>query len=49
VLFDVPTGAYRLRLADDSDPDNEKTALVDIPLQFTPSLPRPEPGGTPGR
>ncbi len=37
VAFDVPTGAYRLRLADDSDPENEKVALVDIPVQLAPA------------
>jgi hypothetical protein len=35
VLFDVPTGAYRLRVTDDStDPAQEKSALIDIPLRL---------------
>lgn len=36
VLFDVPPSAYRLRVSNDADPDNERAALVDIPLHFTP-------------
>jgi hypothetical protein len=40
VLFDVPAGAYRLRLADDSDdPAREKSALVEIPLRLEPEPP----------
>ncbi|MGA2434831.1 MAG: DUF4352 domain-containing protein [Bryobacteraceae bacterium] len=36
VLFDVPTGAYRLRVTN-GDPDNPNFALVDIPVQFGPA------------
>jgi hypothetical protein len=37
VLFDVPTGAYRLRVTDGStDPAQEKSALIDIPLHLEP-------------
>jgi hypothetical protein len=37
VLFDVPVGAYRLRVADGSiDPTQEKWALIDIPLRLEP-------------
>lgn len=37
VLFDVPTGAYRLRVTDDSpEPGTEKTAFVDLPLRLEP-------------
>jgi hypothetical protein len=36
VLFDVPTGAYKLRISDESDPDKPKAALIDIPLQLAP-------------
>ncbi len=35
VLFDVPTGSYRLRLAS-SEADAPDFALVDIPLQIAP-------------
>jgi hypothetical protein len=41
ILFDVPTGPYRLRLVNDADPDNEKVALVDIPVQLGPTVPQP--------
>jgi hypothetical protein len=41
VLFDVPTGPYRLRLVNDTDPDHEKVALVEIPVQLGPSVPQP--------
>jgi hypothetical protein len=37
VLFDVPTGAYRLRVTDDSpEAGTEKVAVVDIPLRLEP-------------
>jgi hypothetical protein len=39
VLFDVPTGAYRLRVANDADPEEQKAAHIDLPLQLTPALP----------
>jgi len=34
LLFDVPQGAYRLRVNDGGEPGSEVTALVDIPLQI---------------
>lgn len=39
VLFDVPTGAYRLRVTNDAEPGAEKAALIEIPLQLSPTLP----------
>jgi hypothetical protein len=39
VLFDVPTGAYRLRVTNDAEPGTEKAELIEIPLQLSPSLP----------
>ena len=39
VVFDVPPGAYRLRVTDDAEPGTETAALVDIPLQLSPGLP----------
>jgi hypothetical protein len=39
VLFDVPAGAYRLRVTNDAEPGTEKVALIEIPLQLTPALP----------
>jgi hypothetical protein len=34
-LFDVPVGDYRLRVADDAEPENQKTATIELPLQLT--------------
>ncbi len=35
VLFDVPRGVYKLRVADDAaDPEQERWALIEIPLQL---------------
>jgi hypothetical protein len=34
VLFDVPVGAYKLRVASGGEPESEETALIDIPLQI---------------
>jgi Domain of unknown function (DUF4352) len=31
VLFDVPPGAYNLKVTDGAEPENEKTALVKLP------------------
>ena len=45
LLFDVPLGTYRLRLVNDADPENEKVALVDIPLHL--GSPIPAPAGPP--
>ncbi len=33
VVFDVASGSYRLRVADDGDPEERKTALVELPYQ----------------
>lgn len=41
VLFDVPAGAYRLRVVNDAEPENERAALVEIPLQLGPAIPQP--------
>jgi hypothetical protein len=41
ILFDVPTGSYKLRLVNDAEPDLEKVALVEIPLQLGPNVPQP--------
>jgi hypothetical protein len=42
VLFDVPVAAYRLRVVNDAEPENERAALVDIPLHLGPAVPQPE-------
>jgi hypothetical protein len=34
LLFDVPQGAYRLRVSSGGDPENEQTALIEIPFQL---------------
>ncbi len=41
VLFDVPPAGYRLRVVNDAEPENERAALVDIPLQLGPAIPQP--------
>lgn len=41
VLFDVPPASYRLRVVNDAEPENERAALVDIPLQLGPTVPQP--------
>ncbi|MCC6537513.1 MAG: DUF4352 domain-containing protein [Bryobacterales bacterium] len=33
IVFDVPQGAYNLRLTDGGDPDTEKTAVVALPAK----------------
>lgn len=43
VLFDAPSGAYRLHVFTESDSDEEQYALVDIPYQVPPAIPRAEP------
>jgi hypothetical protein len=43
VLFDVPAGGYRLRVVNDAEPENERAALVEIPLDLGPAIPQPEP------
>ncbi len=39
VLFDAPAGTYRLIVASDADPEQQKTATIVIPLQIGPSGP----------
>lgn len=34
LLFDVPRASYKLQLTDGAEPDEEKTAFVDIPLEM---------------
>jgi len=41
ILFDVPVASYRLRVVNDAEPENERAALVDIPLQLGPAIPQP--------
>lgn len=33
IVFDVPMGAYKLRVSSGGDPEHEQTALVNIPLR----------------
>lgn len=35
IVFDVPTGAYKLRATDGNEPDTETTRLIDIPLSLS--------------
>ena len=49
IVFDVPSGEYRLRVTDGGELDEEQTALVVIPLTFEgaspvdlPGLPQPD-------
>lgn len=50
ILFDVPPGAYKLRLSSGGDPEQEKAALVDIPFmaEKDPSVATPQPTAPPG-
>jgi hypothetical protein len=34
VVFDVPAGAYRLMVSDDAEPENVKSAAIELPLQL---------------
>ncbi|MCC7496777.1 MAG: DUF4352 domain-containing protein [Bryobacterales bacterium] len=44
VVFDVPMSAYRLRVGSSADAIDEKTALIDIPIQYAPAaMPAPAP------
>lgn len=43
IYFDVPVGAYKLVVVDQTIPDEEKTALIEIPASLTPP-PVPAPG-----
>lgn len=36
VVFDVPTGSYRLKVSNDPNPASETAALIEIPLDFQP-------------
>ncbi len=36
VIFDVPLGAYRLRVMNDADPEHEIVGQIDLPLQLAP-------------
>lgn len=42
VVFDVPAGAYRLRVMDDSDAEEQKSAVILIPYQTPPAIPKPQ-------
>ncbi|MBI2685718.1 MAG: DUF4352 domain-containing protein [Acidobacteria bacterium] len=46
VFFDVPIGAYKLEVVDNSVAENEKVALIEIPASLAP--PPPPPGGAKG-
>jgi hypothetical protein len=35
VVFDVLPDNYRLKVGDDAEPENQKTAIVELPLQLT--------------
>ncbi len=34
ILFDVPTGDYRLKVTDDADPENRTSATIQMPLEL---------------
>ncbi|HXN45489.1 MAG TPA: DUF4352 domain-containing protein [Bryobacteraceae bacterium] len=34
ILFDVPPGDYRLRVADDAEPENQSSATIQMPLEL---------------
>jgi hypothetical protein len=40
LLFDVPPGAYQLRVSSGGDPETERTALVEVPFQIGPDTSR---------
>jgi hypothetical protein len=42
VVFDVPSGTYRLRVAEDADPDVQRAALIELPYQSPALVPRPD-------
>lgn len=51
IVFDVPSAAYRLRISDGGGLEEERTALIEIPLNFgaPPVLDLQQPGaGLPG-
>lgn len=43
VLFDVPAGDYRLKVTDDAEPENQKSATIELPLQLTRPQAEPPP------
>lgn len=47
LLFDVPQGAYKLRVSSGGEPESEQTALIDLPFQLNSEVPRVSgaPGG----
>jgi len=45
VYFDVPVGAYKLEVVDNSNADDEKTAYIEIPASLAPP---PQPLGSTG-
>lgn len=45
IYFDVPVGAYRLEVVDNTEPDVEKIAYVEIPASLAPPGPSPEVTG----
>ncbi|MCW5980100.1 MAG: DUF4352 domain-containing protein [Bryobacteraceae bacterium] len=49
IVFDVPSAAYRLRVSDGGALEEERTALVEIPLDFgaPPAIDLPEPASAP--
>ena len=34
ILFDVPTGEYRLKVTDDAEPENQSSATIHMPLEL---------------
>jgi Domain of unknown function (DUF4352) len=34
ILFDVPTGSYGLKVVDDAEPENQSSALIQMPLEL---------------
>lgn len=50
ILFDVPPGAYKLRVSSGGDPETEKAALVEIPFmaEKDPTVGTPQPAAPPG-
>lgn len=44
IVFDVPAGSYRLRVAEDADPEEQRTAVVDLPYQLPPVVPQTAAG-----
>ncbi len=44
IYFDVPVGAYKLVVVDQTIPDDEKTALIEIPASLAPPTVPASPG-----